>query len=125
MGGSRGGRGSGLPPEKITNIGFLCNTGPDPLKNHKATKPAFNVGPSSARQRNAISMAFNWRADDGPIKAVFGSSIPHQLKKQKKNVIKFGPPLTKLSGSAHGLHYLFSNPHTNTILTDKRNATYS
>ena len=28
---------------------------------------------------------------------------PHQLKKQteKKNVIKFGPPLTKLSGSAH------------------------
>ena len=28
--------------------GFLSNTGPDPLKNHKATKPAFNVGPSSA-----------------------------------------------------------------------------
>ena len=26
----------------------------DPLENHKATKPAFNVGPSSARQRNAI-----------------------------------------------------------------------
>ena len=23
------------------NIGFLSNTGPDPLKNHKATKPAF------------------------------------------------------------------------------------
>ena len=32
------------------SIGFLCNTGPDPLKNHKATKPAFNVGPSSARK---------------------------------------------------------------------------
>ena len=29
------------------NIGFLSNTGPD----HKATKPAFSVGPSSARQR--------------------------------------------------------------------------
>ena len=40
------------------NIGFLCNTGPDPLKNHKATEPAFNVGQSSARQQNAISMAF-------------------------------------------------------------------
>ena len=26
------------------NIGFLSNTGPDPLKNHKATKPAFTVG---------------------------------------------------------------------------------
>ena len=34
------------------NIGFLVNTGPDPLKNHKSTKPAFNGGPSSARQRN-------------------------------------------------------------------------
>ena len=36
------------------NIVFLSNTGPDPLKNHKATKPAFNVGPSWAHQRNAI-----------------------------------------------------------------------
>ena len=31
-------------------IGFLSNSGLDLLKNHKATKPAFNVGPSSARQ---------------------------------------------------------------------------
>ena len=30
------------------------NTGPDPLKNCKATKLAFNVGPLSARQRIAI-----------------------------------------------------------------------
>ena len=50
MGGSRGrdrGSGSTLKNHKI--IAFLCNTvntGPDPLKNHKATKPAFNVGPS-------------------------------------------------------------------------------
>ena len=36
------------------NIGFLSKTGPDPLKNHKATKPAFNVGQSSAHQRNTI-----------------------------------------------------------------------
>ena len=31
------------PPENHKNIGFLIsysNTGPDPLKNHKATKPA-------------------------------------------------------------------------------------
>ena len=33
------------------NIGFLSNTGPGPLKNNTA---AFNVGPLSARQRNAI-----------------------------------------------------------------------
>ena len=47
-----GGRGS-RPPEKSQNIGYLSNTGPDPLKNHKATKPSVNVGPSSIRQRNA------------------------------------------------------------------------
>ena len=40
-----GGRGSGPPLKNHKNIGFLCNTGPDPLKNHKATKPAFNGVP--------------------------------------------------------------------------------
>ena len=39
---------------RLINICFHSNTGPDPLKNHKATKLAFNVGPSSVRQRNAI-----------------------------------------------------------------------
>ena len=34
-----------LPEKSQKNIGFLSNTGPNPLKNHKATKPAFNVGP--------------------------------------------------------------------------------
>ena len=43
------------PPEKSQKYRISCNAGPDPLKNHKATKPAFNVVPSSARQRNAIS----------------------------------------------------------------------
>ena len=42
------------PLKNHKNLGFLSNTGPDPLKNYKATKPAFNVGPPSARQRNAI-----------------------------------------------------------------------
>ena len=54
MGGSRGGGGQGVrtpPPLKNhKNRGFLCNTGPDHPKNHKATKAAFNVGSSSARQ---------------------------------------------------------------------------
>ena len=45
-----GGAGGPDPPEKSQKIGFLSNTGPDLLKNHKATKPAFNVGPLSARQ---------------------------------------------------------------------------
>ena len=51
----RGGRESGPPPpEKSQKIGFLSSTGPDPLKNHKATKPEFTVRRLSARQRNAI-----------------------------------------------------------------------
>ena len=52
----RGGGGSGGPDPLINhkNIGFLSNSGPDPLKNYEATEPAFNVRPSSARQRNAI-----------------------------------------------------------------------
>ena len=49
MCGSRGeNRGSGHKK------GFLSNTGTDHLKNRKATKPAFNVRPSSACQRKAI-----------------------------------------------------------------------
>ena len=46
----RGGQGVLTPPEKSQNIGFLSNTGLDSLENHKATKPAFNSGPLSARQ---------------------------------------------------------------------------
>ena len=40
-----GGTGGPYLLKNHKNIGFLSNTGPDPLKNHKATKPAFNVGP--------------------------------------------------------------------------------
>ena len=50
-----GGQGVRTPPlENYKNIGFLSNTGLDPLKSYKTTNPAFNVGPPSARQRNAI-----------------------------------------------------------------------
>ena len=42
------------PPEKSQNIGFHSNTGPNPLKYRKATKPAFNDGPSLTRHQNAI-----------------------------------------------------------------------
>ena len=79
----KGDRGSGPTLKNYKIIGFPSNTGPDPLKNHKATKPAFNVGPSSARQRNAILMAFRWQADDGPFIAVFGSYMPSSTKKKK------------------------------------------
>ena len=56
----RGGGGAGGldPPVRNTKKVFFSNPGLDLLKHHKGTKPAFNVGPSSARQRNAIEMAF-------------------------------------------------------------------
>ena len=41
--------------ENHKNIGFLISTGPDPIKTHKAIKPAFNDGLSSARHLNGIS----------------------------------------------------------------------
>ena len=46
---NRMGQGVRTPPPSKShkNKGFPGNTGPDPLKNHTATKPAFNVGPSS------------------------------------------------------------------------------
>ena len=51
----RGDRGLDPPlPVKSQKLEFLSNTVPDPLKNHKATKPELNIGPPSARQRSAI-----------------------------------------------------------------------
>ena len=47
-----GGGGAGLRTtlKNHKNVRFLSSTGTDPLKNHKATKPAFNLGSPSARQ---------------------------------------------------------------------------
>ena len=42
------------PLENLKATAFLSNIGPDPLFNHEATKPAFNVVPLSARQRKTI-----------------------------------------------------------------------
>ena len=81
------------PPEKSQKCRVLSNTGPDPLKSHKATKPAFNLGTSS--KRNLAGFA------GGSMMAcfvVFGSSLPSPTKK----IVRFEPPLTKLSRSAHG-----------------------
>ena len=38
-------------------LGCVSNSGQDPLKNHEATEPAFNVGPSLARHLNGVSLA--------------------------------------------------------------------
>ena len=80
----RGDRGSGPPPptpEKSQKyrISWQYWTGsPEILK---TTKPAFNVGPSLARLRNAILAdlrVFRLRADDGPLLVIFGISLPQK-----------------------------------------------
>ena len=67
MCGSRGGLTGVGPPGKSQSYRVPYNTGSDPLKNHKAINPAFNVGPHWP----ASEMPFKWRfscwADDGPL----------------------------------------------------------
>ena len=57
-GGGGGGWGGGRethPSEKSQSyVEFLSNTGPYPVGNYKATKPAVNVWPISAHWQNAI-----------------------------------------------------------------------
>ena len=99
--GSRG-RGAGSPDqpplENNKALGLFSNTDPDPLENHIATKPAFNVRPP-----------FRWRADDCPFKwYLYPLSPPHQLKiKKKKKNVRVSPPLTNRSRSAHGIRFEF------------------
>ena len=50
--GGGGGQGVHTPLKNHKNIGFLSNTGSD--QNFQASIQAFNVGPSSAHQRNTI-----------------------------------------------------------------------
>ena len=92
--GGTGGSGPLSPPPTRMNvhkaIGFL-SIGPDSLK-------TTNVWLSSARQRNAILMAFRSRTDYGPLLVVSVSSFPSSTK---ETVVRVGPPLTNVSGSAH------------------------
>ena len=75
----RGGQGSGPPLKNHKNIGFLGNTGLDRLKNHKATKPAFNHG-----WANIGTPAKRHWNDDCPLMLVFGSFLSLSTKKKKK-----------------------------------------
>ena len=51
-----GGQGVKTPLKNHKNIGFLSNTCPDPLKNHKATKPDSMLG----HHRQDSEMPFKW-----------------------------------------------------------------
>ena len=83
-------QGEGVRKHKA--VGLLSNTGPDPLKNYKAAKPAHNAGPSSAHKlRFACGPKmprFYW---------YFDPLSPSSTNNKRR------PPLTKLSGSAHDI----------------------
>ena len=50
MHGSRGGQGVRTPLKIHENIWVVSNTGTGPLNNHKATRPAFNIGPCGVHE---------------------------------------------------------------------------
>ena len=76
------------PPEKSQNIGFLSNTGQDPLKYTKLRSQHSLLG----HYRHASETPFKWPAYSG---------ICLDLLPSKKKIVKVGSPLTKISGSAH------------------------
>ena len=75
-----GGRGSRHPLENHKAIGFLSNTGPDPLENHKANKL-----PMLGNYRPTSKTPFKWRFGGGPMMTCFKWYLdplsPHLLKK--------------------------------------------
>ena len=95
--GSRGGGagGSDPPPPPVKNhknIGFSSNTGPDLLTNcsYQASIQFLAIIGTPAKRH---LMALSWRADDGPLKEVLGSSLPSSTKQkeEKKTLSKLDP----------------------------------
>ena len=70
------------PLKNHKNIGCLSNIGLDPLKNHKATKPAFTFW---------SLLAFAGGPMIAPFIVVFGSPLPLLIKNKKKTLSKLGP----------------------------------
>ena len=95
----RGGTGGPDPPLKNHKyIGFLSNTGPDPLKISWLPSQHSMFG----HHLHASETTFKWRfvgePTMAPLKWYSDPLSLHQLKK----IVKVAPPLTKFSGSAHG-----------------------
>ena len=108
MRGSRGGGGQGIrthPLKNHKNTEILSNTGPDPLNFSKFSKLPSQHS-TLDHHRHPSETPFKWRFAGGPMMAHFFSDmwILSPLKKKKKRCqsCRVGPPLTKLSGSAHG-----------------------
>ena len=85
------------PLKNHKNIGFLSNTGPDPLKITKLHSQYSMLG----HHRPANETPFKWRFAGGPV-MVLSKWYLDSLVNLKNNV-KAEPPQTKLSGSEHVL----------------------
>ena len=68
-------RGQGVqsPREKSQKCGVSSQYWSGSPSNHKSTKPAFNLGLIGTPAKRHLNV-FHWRADDGPILVVFGST---------------------------------------------------
>ena len=101
-----GRKGVQTPPplKNHRNIGFLRNTGLDPLKSQRylasiqclASTARQQNGPPAKRHFNGVSLVGRWL----PIYSGIWILYPRITKKTTKSVIKSGTTLTKLSGSA-------------------------
>ena len=67
MRGSRGGTGGPDPQENHKAIGFLSNTGPDPMEVTKLPSQHSMLG----HHRPATEAPFEWRFAGGPMIALF------------------------------------------------------
>ena len=89
----------GSPPQKNhKNIGFLSNTSPDPLKNHKATKLGHHR-PTSEMPLNGVLLAGQWWPTFSALSHWWALFLVLFKKTKQKNIIRIGPPLWKLSGT--------------------------
>ena len=98
MCGSRGGTGGPDPPPPLLknhkNIGFLSNCGLDHLKITKLPSQHSMFGHHRHSSETPFLMAFRWRANDGTLIVVFGSSFPSwtENKRTKKTRQSWTPP---------------------------------
>ena len=89
-----GDKGSGPSPplKNHKNIGFLSNTGPDPLKIKKL--PSYHLILGHHRPISVSETPFKWRFAGRPMMARFKCYLDSHKKRCQS--------LAKVSGSAHG-----------------------
>ena len=98
MGGGGGESGSRWKITKVLCFLAIFNTGLDPLKQSHSYQASIQcwaiIGTPAKRP-------ITWRFAGGPMMAR-DSGIWILSHQQLKHIVKIGPPLTQLSGSAHG-----------------------